>query len=113
MSDQLPPEHEELLRRVDEVLHYVWDPIGVAGAPEARDEYDSYAPRVFAMLIDGAPSSEIPQFLVAMETEAMGLSSSGARLKSSQFWNDGVISFVSGLRSSSCYMSANRNQRGA
>ena len=33
---------EELYRRVDEVLHYLWDPIGVAGIPEARDEYYGY-----------------------------------------------------------------------
>ena len=61
---------------MDEVLHYVWDPIGVAGTPEARDEYDSYMPHVFSMLIQDAPSAEIAQFLVTTETEAMGLSGS-------------------------------------
>lgn len=76
MDSHLSPEHKELFRRVDEVLHYVWDPIGVAGTPDACDEYDSYAPHVFSMLLHEAPSAEIAQFLVTTETEAMGLSGS-------------------------------------
>jgi hypothetical protein len=32
----------ELYKRVNEVLHYVWDPIGVAYSPAARDEYQRY-----------------------------------------------------------------------
>ena len=50
MGQKLPPDQMELYRRVDEVLHYLWDPIGVAGAPEARDEYYSYLPHVFSLL---------------------------------------------------------------
>jgi hypothetical protein len=44
---KLLPHQDELYRRTDEVLHYIWDPIGVAGVPEARDEYDSYLPHAF------------------------------------------------------------------
>jgi hypothetical protein len=29
----------ELYRRVDEILYYVWDPIGLAASPAARNEY--------------------------------------------------------------------------
>jgi hypothetical protein len=39
MGRKLSPEQNELYKRVDEVLHYVWDSIGVAGEPHARDEY--------------------------------------------------------------------------
>ena len=46
MNKQLSPEHQELYGRVGEVLHYLWDPIGVSGVPQARDEYDSYVPQV-------------------------------------------------------------------
>ena len=74
VGQRLSPEQKELFRRVDEVLHYIWDPIGVAGTPEARDEYDSYVPHVFSMLIHDAPSAEIAQFLLTTESEAMGLS---------------------------------------
>lgn len=47
----------DLLRVVDEVLHYIWDPIGVAGVPEARDEYDIYTGRIFTLLRSGACGS--------------------------------------------------------
>ena len=63
---------------MEEVLHYMWDPIGVAGVPEARDEYDSYATHVFSLLIREAPSHEIADYLLATETEAMGLALSEA-----------------------------------
>ena len=49
----------ELLTRVDEVLHYLWDPIGLSEIPEARDEYSSYADVVFSMLKRGADGKEI------------------------------------------------------
>ena len=66
----------ELYRRVDEVLHYLWDPIGVAGVPQARDEYDAFLPHVFALLCARAPSEEIVDFLVTTQTETMGLGGS-------------------------------------
>lgn len=52
----------ELLKRVDDVLHYVWDPIGVSDFPEARDEYSSYAGVVFSKLKSGEHQSEIEQY---------------------------------------------------
>ena len=74
MGERLSPEHAELYQRVDEVLHYLWDPIGLSGVPEARDEYNSYVPRVFSLLIHHAPEAEITDFLVRTATETMGLS---------------------------------------
>jgi hypothetical protein len=38
---------------IDEVTHYIWDPIGVAGSPGARDEYCSYLPKLHRLLLDG------------------------------------------------------------
>lgn len=84
VGHKLSPEHKALYRRVDEVLHYIWDPIDVAGAPEARDEYDAYTPHVFSMLIHDAPSADIAQFLLTTETEAMGLSGSERPLERAQ-----------------------------
>jgi hypothetical protein len=72
----LTPEQNELYQRVDEVLHYLWDPIGVSHIPEARDEYDSYVPQVFSLLTHKAPAEEIFQFLMKTAMETMGLSSS-------------------------------------
>ena len=42
MGQKLPPCEAKLYRHCDEILHYIWDPIGVAGRTGARDEYDSY-----------------------------------------------------------------------
>jgi len=74
MGTKLSPPDEELYRAVDEVLHYVWDPIGVAGVPQARDEYYSYLPQVFRRIKEGAAATEIADYLSKMSTEYMGLS---------------------------------------
>jgi len=58
---------------VDEVLHYLWDPIGVNGIPEARDEYTSYAGVVFSMLRRGATGKEVSKYLVKIRAEHMGM----------------------------------------
>ena len=63
----------ELRRRVDEVLHYIWDPIGVRGEPHARDEYDSYVPEVYSLLQSGASAEQIAAHLDKIATERMGL----------------------------------------
>jgi hypothetical protein len=61
--------------RVREVLMQDWDPIGVRDAPEAQDEYDSYAGRVYVMLMDERASPElIAEYLYRVATEHMGLS---------------------------------------
>ncbi len=74
MGKRLQPHEAELYRRCDEILHYVWDPIGVSNAPAARDEYHSYLPRVFAHVLGESKSSAIAEYLVSVEAEAMGLS---------------------------------------
>ncbi len=72
MGQQLSPEHEELYRRIDEVLHYLWDPIGVSSHPEARSEYHFYLPHVFSLLTSGAKAREISDYLASVSTERMG-----------------------------------------
>ena len=69
----MTPSDEELYRRTDEVLHYVWDPIGVAEAPTARDEYYSYLPQVFGLLKANANTEKIADYLYKISTEQMGL----------------------------------------
>lgn len=74
MEKHLPASQSELYRRVDEVLHYLWDPIGSAGVPEARDEYDSYVPQVFSMIVANRDAKEIEEHLISIESDRMGLS---------------------------------------
>ncbi|MCF7222585.1 hypothetical protein [Marilutibacter chinensis] len=67
------PEDQALYRAIDEVLHYIWDPIGISGTPSARDEYTSYLPPVFAMLHRGASKIELSTHLQRLSEEHMGV----------------------------------------
>jgi hypothetical protein len=73
MGKKLSPEQNELYNRTDEVLHYIWDPIGVSDSPYARDEYWGYLPQVFGKLLQNEPSEKIVEYLLVIETEKMGL----------------------------------------
>lgn len=74
MGKKLSPPELALYRAVDEVLHYVWDPIGVSSVPQARDEYHGYLPLVFDMVRKGDSASDIACHLSRIATERMGLS---------------------------------------
>jgi hypothetical protein len=61
--------------RVREILMRDWDPIGIAGVPEAADEYDPYVGKVYVMLMDErAPADTIAAYLLDVATRNMGLS---------------------------------------
>jgi hypothetical protein len=72
---------DELRRRVDEVLYYVWDPIGVADEPFARAEYDSYVPKVLELLTSQDDPTPIATYLDGVVSERMGLSSNLSHCK--------------------------------
>lgn len=65
---------KELSRRIDEVLFYVWDPIGVADEPCARGEYVSYVPMVRKLVDQNDDIKPISSHLTDIERENMGLS---------------------------------------
>jgi len=73
MGQQLSSREQALYRAADEVLQYIWDPIGIAGIPQARDEYHGYLPQILALLQNGADETEIAGFLGEITTERMGL----------------------------------------
>lgn len=55
-----------------------WDPIGIAGISEAKDEYDTYADVVFSMLVNqNATADDIAHYLFKIATEEMRLSDRG------------------------------------
>ena len=62
-----------LAQRVGEVLHYVWDPIGVSGIPQARDEYDIYVASVVNLLEGRASASALAVHLNSIVVDRMGL----------------------------------------
>jgi hypothetical protein len=75
MGTKLSPQDNELCQRIDEVLHYIWDPIGVRTEPNARDEYESYLPHVFSMVKHGVSAAALARHLQEITTGRMGLSS--------------------------------------
>lgn len=73
MGQKFTDSELELYRRVDEVLYYVWDPIGVAYSPAARDEYHGYLSKVFTMLQEEMDATPIAAYLDRVASESMGL----------------------------------------
>lgn len=73
MGEKLSPDDNELYKIIDEVLHYIWDPIGVAGSPYARDEYGTYLPQVLKKIKNNETKDSIVSYLLSIE-EYMGLS---------------------------------------
>lgn len=73
MSRPSPP-NLALYRAVDEILQYLWDPIGVASVPEARDEFHGYLPHVLEMIKNGSTEGELAEYLGSIPTAGMGLS---------------------------------------
>lgn len=72
MGKKLPPQEMKLYRQIDEILHYIWDPIGIAGVAEARDEYSSYLPQVFQLVLKNNDKNKIASYLIEIETNRMG-----------------------------------------
>lgn len=58
------------------LLMEAWDPIGVAGIPEAADEYDSYIGPVARLLREDRRVGEIASYLHHVRTSVMGLDGS-------------------------------------
>ena len=63
---------DELERRVDEVLFYRWDPIGVNHYPSARAEYRTYVSTILEKLEVGDKQSLI-DLLHKIQTSSIGM----------------------------------------
>uniref|UniRef100_UPI00404730DC hypothetical protein n=1 Tax=Shewanella baltica TaxID=62322 RepID=UPI00404730DC len=64
----------ELYKRIDEILFYKWDPIGISDSDWGRDEYHAYLPKVFRMALEQSSPESIAEYLSKITTERMGLS---------------------------------------
>ncbi|WP_077343617.1 hypothetical protein [Pseudocolwellia agarivorans] len=79
MNNRLSTSEKGLYRRVDEILFYLWDPIGVCDIPMARDEYQSYLPQVFKLLINDSKDHEVSAYLIKVESGSMGMSANSKK----------------------------------
>ena len=73
MKRKLKPREKELIKRTDEVLHYLWDPIGVSDSAYARDEYGTYSFQVSKKLMQDNSKEEIIDYLILIESDSFGL----------------------------------------
>jgi hypothetical protein len=73
MGRRPSPDQLALYKRIDEILWEEWDPIGVSGIEEARDEYQSYLPGIFALALGRCDVDEIADRLHLIERQTMGL----------------------------------------
>ena len=58
---------------ITHILLNEWDPIGVAGVPEAANEYDQYVNQIYGILIRQEPARTLYDYLWWAITENMGL----------------------------------------
>ena len=71
---------KELTNRVDEVLYYLWDPIGVSDEPCARGEYSTYVGSIVSLLNENK-EDKIAKRLSEIETTSMGLTKNDTKNK--------------------------------
>jgi len=79
VGSHISESNARLYRFVDEILHYIWDPIGVSGIAGTREEYQAYVPEVFRLLLDQADEQAIADHLGRVATERMGMKSNRIR----------------------------------
>lgn len=65
-------DEAEMQRRVDEVLYYVWDPIGVSDEPYASAEYDGYVLGVLRAVQENNEMKPISDYLEKIIREEIG-----------------------------------------
>ncbi|MFC0878794.1 hypothetical protein ACE01N_19520 [Saccharicrinis sp. FJH2] len=65
--------HDSLHSEIDSILWHDWDPIGVNDYGGPDDEYRSYVPEIYKMLIDSKTELEIAKHLDCIVTDRMGL----------------------------------------
>jgi len=62
----------ELYKRIDEVVHYLWDPAGIADIPSARDEYYDYLPGILQVVKEAETIESIKVYLSKLEAIQFG-----------------------------------------
>ncbi len=67
-------DNKNLQRRVDEVLYYIWDPLGVSEEPIARSEYESYVPKILQLVEENETIQPVSDHLADIINSQMGLS---------------------------------------
>jgi hypothetical protein len=72
MTDPKAQEYKSAVYEVNRILYEEWAPIGSRGELPL-DEYEGYAMRVVSMLVAGESEAEIVGYLLATESEVIGV----------------------------------------
>ena len=72
-------DNNELRKRVDEVLYYIWDPIGVSDQPFACAEYEDYVSGVLQLVNDNDDPAPVSAHLADIVDINMALISNRQR----------------------------------
>jgi hypothetical protein len=102
-NDPWDPRNPENRDRTRPLVHQlrsrllVWDPIGVADAPEAQDEYDCLISPLMHRLSDGESATAIGDWLIEELRDHFGMSADATRERSlaaelKQWWNEATTS---------------------
>jgi hypothetical protein len=67
-------------RELEALLMAEWDPIGVAGVPEAYDEYRDYVEPLAGILTAGGGIVEVAEYLAGVQRGMMGFETSADQL---------------------------------
>jgi hypothetical protein len=70
--EYLMPKDKQLYARIDEVVFYIWDPIGISDSPCVRDEYYSYLPEIYTRVKIG-DRTELFNYLEWVVSNRIGL----------------------------------------
>ena len=74
MDKRFSTADRKLFDRIDEVLHYIWDPMGAAYEPSERDEYFAYVQGCFSVLKScGEDPIKISTYLSEAREKNMGM----------------------------------------
>jgi hypothetical protein len=67
MADARTQRALEVMDSIRAILFEDWDPIGVNGNQNLRNEYDSYIAPMYRLLSEGASGAEITDYLFKLE----------------------------------------------
>ena len=71
MGTKMSEGELDTYKKIDEILYYDWNPIGIDELP--RDEYYGYIPKIFSLKKSGSNSETIAQALYELEFSRFGL----------------------------------------
>ena len=73
MGKKLSSDELKLYKRIDEILFYIWDPIGIGDTDWSRDGYHGYLPTVFKLAIENSSPIPLAEYLALIASDRMDL----------------------------------------